>query len=145
MRALSTLTAWLRSRAAESTRVAALRMFVRASPGLAAAAAAFCLAETVLPNLTLIAMGLVIGHIPAAVTDGFSSPAGHALTVALIFAGICFALSMLRGPVEDILSAAARARVGADMQRRLVAAVCAPAGIAHLEDPAVLDRLVRPG
>jgi ATP-binding cassette, subfamily B, bacterial len=141
MRLVSVVSGRLRARAAGSTRLAALRMFVRASPRLAIAAVVFCLAETVLPNLTLIAMGVVIGHIPAAVTDGLSSPAGHALTVSLTFAGICFALSMLRGPVEDILSAAARARVGTDMQRRLVTAVCAPTGIAHLEDPAVLDRL----
>ncbi len=47
----------------------------------------------------------------------------------------------MRGPVEDALTAAASARVDALMQRRLVAAVCAPVGIEHLEDHEVLDQL----
>jgi hypothetical protein len=42
---------------------------------------------------------------------------------------------------EDALTAAATARVDALMQRRLVAAVCAPVGIEHLEDREVLDGL----
>lgn len=61
--------------------------------------------------------------------------------MALAVAGVVYALFLLRGPAEDILSAMMRARLTAVMQRRLVAAVSAPVGVAHLEDPEVLDRL----
>ena len=94
-----------------------------------------------LPNLTLIAMGRATGRIPAAARDGLSSAAGHSLLVALAFAGVCYGLSLLRGPAEDALSSVVRARMVVALQRRLVTAVSAPAGIAHLEDAETLDRL----
>ncbi|WP_344667952.1 ABC transporter ATP-binding protein [Catenulispora yoronensis] len=130
------LAAWRASR-----RIRALRLLASVSPGLLITVGAFVLAEAVLPNLTLIAMGHATGRIPAAARDGLSSAAGHALLVALAVAGVCYGLSLVRGPVEDALSATVRARMVVTLQRRLVGAVSAPAGIAHLEDPATLDRL----
>ncbi len=127
--------------AAYGTGRAALRMLWQASRPLTVAAFAALLADAVLPSLTLVAMGRATGHIPGAVADGLSSPAGHALLAALAVASVAFALSMLRGPAQDVLSAAARARLTAVSQGRLVRAVSAPPGIAHLEDPDVLDRL----
>jgi ATP-binding cassette subfamily B protein len=130
------LAAWRASR-----RIRALKLLASVSPGLPAAVAAFVVAEAVLPNLTLIAMGRATGRIPAAARDGLASPAGHALLVALVVAGVCYGLSLVRGPAQDALSAVVRARMAVTLQRRLVAAVSAPAGIAHLEDPETLDRL----
>jgi len=99
------------------------------------------LAEGALPVLVLIAMGRVTGSIPGAVIFGMSSPQGHDLIVALTEAGGIYALSLMRGPIEDALTAAASARVDALMQRRLVSAVCTPVGIEHLEDRRVLEQL----
>jgi ATP-binding cassette, subfamily B, bacterial len=124
-----------------SRRVRALRLLVSVSPALMAAVAVFVVAEAVLPNLTLVAMGRATGRIPAAARDGLGSRAGHSLLVALAFAGVCYGVSLLRGPAQDALSAVVRARMVVTLQRRLVAAVSAPAGIAHLEDAATLDRL----
>jgi ATP-binding cassette, subfamily B, bacterial len=59
----------------------------------------------------------------------------------LALAGGVYAVSLMRGPCEDALTAAAAARVDALMQRRLVRAVSAPAGIEHLEDEGVRERL----
>ncbi len=61
--------------------------------------------------------------------------------IALAQAGAAYGVSLLRGPAEDALTAAATARVDALMQRMLVRAVCAPIGIAHLEDREVLNQL----
>ncbi len=113
----------------------------QSAPLLALAAVVFIVAEGALPVLVLIAMGRVVAEIPFAVLNGLSSPAGHRLIVALVEAGAAYALSLLRGPAEDALTAAATARVDALMQRRLVRAVCAPIGIAHLEDREVMDQL----
>ncbi|NUP51134.1 MAG: ABC transporter ATP-binding protein [Catenulispora sp.] len=124
-----------------SRRIRALKLLASVSPGLLATVAAFVIAEAILPNLTLIAMGRATGRIPAAARDGLGSTAGHALLLALAVAGVCYGLSLVRGPAQDALSAVVRARMVVTLQRRLVTAVSAPAGIAHLEDPATLDRL----
>ena len=116
-------------------------MLTSASPALAVAAFVFVVAEGVLPNLVIVAMGRVAGHIPGAVEGGLGSAAGHALIGALALAGGVYALSLMRGPIEDALSAAVAARVELVLQQRVVAAVSAPAGIGHLEDPETLDRL----
>ena len=116
-------------------------MLVEVSKGLAAAAVVFVAAEALLPSVTLIAVGHATGEIPAAVHGGLGSAAGHRLEVALLVAGVVYALFLLRGPAESVLVAMVRARLLADMQRRLVAAMSAPVGISHLEDPEVLDRL----
>jgi len=131
----------LRERVRASRRLRAVRLLVSASPALAVAAAAFLVADAVVPNLTLVAMGRATGDIPAAVRSGLGSPAGHRLGWALAVAGVLYAVFMLRGPVQDVLDAVVRARLSARLQGRLVTAVSTPPGIEHLEDPEVLDRL----
>jgi ATP-binding cassette subfamily B protein len=128
-----------------SRRVRALRLLAEASPALIVAAALFVLAQSVLPPLTLIAIGRATGDIPGAVSHGLGSSDGHRLDGALLVAGVAYGLYLLRGPAEGMLTAAVQARLTAVMQRRLVRAVNAPAGIGHLEDPEVLDRLARAG
>ncbi len=124
-----------------SRRVRAIRLLTSVSPALTWTVAGFIVAEAVLPNLTLIAMGHATGRIPAAARDGLGSAAGHSLLTALALAGVCYGLSLLRGPAEDALSSVVRARMVVALQRRLITAVSAPAGIAHLEDSETLDRL----
>jgi len=124
-----------------STRVRALVLLWHASRTLSVLAILFVVAEGALPVLVLVLMGRVTGAIPDAVTFGLSSTAGHRLIVTLALAGAAYALSLMRGPFEDALTAAAAARVDVVMQRRLVEAVSAPAGIEHLEDQQVLERL----
>ena len=122
-------------------RVRALRLMWRAAPRLSVLAVGFVLAEGALPVLVLIAMGRVTGAIPGAVIFGLGSRSGHALISDLALAGGVYALSLMRGPLEDGLSTAAGARVEALMQTMLVDAACAPVGIEPLEDQEVLDRL----
>ncbi|MGH2872305.1 MAG: hypothetical protein ACRDL5_07555, partial [Solirubrobacteraceae bacterium] len=119
----------------------ALALMWRASRPLAAAAIVFVLAEGALPVLVLITIGRVTGEIPAAVAFGLGSVAGHRLLISLAQAGGTYLLSLMRGPFEDALTAAATARVDSLMQQRLVAAVCAPVGVEHLEDRDTVDRL----
>jgi ATP-binding cassette subfamily B protein len=121
--------------------VRALLLLWQASPVLSLIAVLFILLEGALPVLVLVLMGRVVAAIPDAVAHGLASRGGHHLTASLAKAGVVYALSLLRGPAEDALTAAATARVDALMQRRLVRAVCAPIGIAHLEDRDTLERL----
>jgi len=124
-----------------STRLRALVLLWHASVTLSVLAVVFVIAEGVLPVLVLVLMGRVTGAIPDAVTFGLSSSAGQRLIVTLALAGGAYALSLLRGPFEDALTTAAAARVDVLMQRQLVEAVSAPAGIEHLEDQQVLEQL----
>ncbi|MCO6003796.1 ABC transporter ATP-binding protein/permease [Actinoallomurus purpureus] len=124
-----------------SPRYRVLKALAAGSPGLLAGALVFMLAEGLIPNLVLITMGRTVGAIPAAVRSGLGSQDGDVLLTRLTVAGLLYALSLLRGPAEDVLTAMVQAKMAAVQQRRLIEAVCAPAGIAHLEDPAVLDRL----
>ncbi len=135
------MIASVRGRLRGSTRLRALLLLWRASRLLTVLAVVFVLAEGALPVLVLVLMGRVTGAIPGAVEFGLGSPPGHRLVSSLALAGSAYALSLLRGPFEDALTAAAAARVDTLMQRRLVDAVCAPAGIEHLEDQRVLEQL----
>lgn len=129
------------TRAALDVRRRTARVLWETSRPLAVAVGLFVVVEGLLPPLALVALGWATGHIPAAVRDGLDSHAGRALLVSLGVGAGAYGLSLLRGPLEDLLTASTSAAVSTTLQRRLVAAVCAPAGIEHLEDPATLDRL----
>src|ERR1700735_190961 len=122
-------------------RIRALTLMWQATRPLSLLAVLFILAEGALPVLVLVAMGRVTGDIPGAVEHGLSSGDGHRLIAALAVAGAIYALSLMRGPLEDALTAAVSARVDVLIQRRPVACVSAPVGIEHLEDETLLDRL----
>jgi ATP-binding cassette, subfamily B, bacterial len=124
-----------------SPRLRVLRLMWETSPALMIVMGLFIVADGFLPILSLVALGRAVGRIPAAVIHGLGSAAGHSLLIALVLGTVAYALSLLRSPVQDLLSAHASAVMSTGMQRRLARAVCAPAGVEHLEDSAVLDQL----
>ncbi len=129
------------ARVSGSVRLRVVHLLWEVSPGLAVALGLFVLADGILPNLAWIALGTSTGRIPAAVTDGLGSAAGRALLLSLAVGAAAYGVSLMRTPVQDLLEAHCSAVMSAGMQRRLALAVCGPAGIEHLEDPAVLDQL----
>jgi ATP-binding cassette subfamily B protein len=128
-------------RLAASPRLRVLRLLWETSPALTLTMALFILADGFLPILSLVALGHAVGYIPAAVRDGLGSASGRSLLVALVLGTVTYALSLLRSPAESLLSAHSSAVMATGMQRRLAEAVCAPAGVEHLEDSTVLDQL----
>jgi ATP-binding cassette, subfamily B, bacterial len=135
------LVARVNRRLTGSPRLRVLRLMWQMSPGLTLTMGLFVLADGFLPIVALVALGRAVGRIPAAVTHGLGSASGHALLAGLALGTAAYALSLLRSPAQDLLSAHCSAVMAAGMQRRLARAVCAPAGVEHLEDPAVLDQL----
>jgi len=97
--------------------------------------------DTVDGPLVVAALGYVVGAIPAAITRGLSSPAGHRLIATLVTAALLYALSLMLDPLGAALGTAARQRITGQLQARLLNAVTAPVTVAHLEDQATLDRL----
>jgi ATP-binding cassette, subfamily B, bacterial len=108
---------------------------------LSFAVAGYAIAASVLPNLVLIAAGHLVGEIPAAAQHGLGSAAGHRLVAALAVTGVAYAAALVLGPVQSSLSSVVKWRLVYTTEDRLIAAVSTPAGIAHLEDPKVLDDL----
>jgi ATP-binding cassette subfamily B protein len=124
-----------------SPRVRVLRLLWETSPLLTLMMGLFVLADGFLPIVALVALGRATGRIPAAVTHGLGSASGRSLLIGLGIGTAAYAFSLLRSPAEDLLSAHASAVMATGMQRRLAEAVCAPTGVEHLEDSAVLDQL----
>jgi ATP-binding cassette, subfamily B, bacterial len=120
---------------------AAVRLMWETSRPLSFAVAGYAIAASVLPNLVLIAAGHLVGSIPAAADHGLGSPAGHRLIVALAITGVAYAAALVLGPVQSSLSSVVKWRLVYRTEDRLIAAVSGPPGIAHLEDPKVLDDL----
>ena len=108
---------------------------------LSFAVAGYALAASIMPNLVLIAAGHLVGIIPAAAAAGLGSAAGHRLIFALAITGALYAAALLLGPVQSSLSSVVKWRLVYRTEDRLIAAVSGPVGIAHLEDPKVLDDL----
>ncbi|MDQ2761576.1 MAG: ABC transporter ATP-binding protein/permease [Actinomycetota bacterium] len=137
-------SAWLRGRPAavrDSTRLRAVRLLWSLGPGWALAVLALILVEALAPNAALVAMARVVGVIPAAARAGLHGAAGTRLILALVLSAGLYALSLLSGPYERMLSTSVKARLTEQMQQRLMHAVCAPIGISHLEDAPTLERL----
>lgn len=120
---------------------AAVRLLWETSRPLAVAVAAYAAAACVLPNLVLIAAGHVVGAVPAAAVGGLGSTAGRQLIAALAVTGVAYAGTLLLGPVQTSLGSVVKWRLVYHTQERLMTAVSRPTGIAHLEDPKVLDDL----
>ncbi len=103
--------------------------------------AAGVLASTILPLAETVVTGLLVGSVPAAVRGGLVSPAGHVALSLLAVVGLLIVAERLLGPFLAALAATFGREVDRRLQERLMAAVCAPSGVAHLEDPTVLDSI----
>ena len=120
---------------------AAVRLMWETSHPLSFAVAGYAIAASIMPNLVLIAAGHLVGSIPAASAAGLDSAAGHRLISALAITGALYAAALVLGPVQSSLSSVVKWRLVYRTEDRLIAAVSGPVGIAHLEDPKVLDDL----
>jgi ATP-binding cassette, subfamily B, bacterial len=113
------------------------------SKQLSAGVIAWAVLGALVPPLVVTALGFVVGGIPAAVSHGMGSPDGHRLIGSLVVAALVYGLSLVLDPIGSALGTAARQRITGALQARLLNAVSAPPGIAHLEDADTLDRLAR--
>jgi len=118
---------------------AVLRLLPQVSRGRTALLAAGVLAATALPLAAVIVTGMLVGAIPPAVRGGLDSPAGRRALSLLVVAGVLIVTERLLGPFLAALAGTFGRAVDRRLQERVMAAVGGPSGVAHLEDPAVLD------
>jgi ATP-binding cassette subfamily B protein len=117
------------------------RLLWESSRPLSFGVLAWAAADAIDGPLVVVALGLVVGAIPAAVAGGMGSPAGHRLIAALIIAALLYTASLILDPIGGALGTVAHQRITDRLQARLLRAVTAPATIAHLEDQDTLNRL----
>ncbi|MEU3645799.1 ABC transporter ATP-binding protein [Lentzea sp. NPDC034063] len=125
--------------------VAVLRVLPRVSRPRTALLAGGVVVSAVLPIGIAVVTGLLIGAIPVAAREGADSPAAGRVGALLVAVGIAILVERLTSP----LLRAAVSTLGRDVDRYLqevvLNALARPRGIAHLEDPGVIDevRIVR--
>jgi ATP-binding cassette, subfamily B, bacterial len=124
-----------------SGRLIAIRMLWACGAGWTALVGASTLLDAALPNVTAIFLGRAVGQIPATAHDGIHSAVGTSMLVSLGVGILLYALSLTLDPVGSALNSVVSQRIYQDQQQRLIAAVSGPVGIAHLEDPQMLDDL----
>ena len=119
--------------------LAVLGLLPRISARLTALLAAIVMMSSILPLAVTVAAGLLVGSVPAAVQGGFDSGGGRRTLALLGIAALLIVAERLMSPFQASLAAVFGRRVDRYLQERAMAAVGRPIGIAHLEDPAVLD------
>jgi len=129
-------------RRALRARLVMLRLLPQVHRGLTVALAALILLAGLLPVAFTYASGSVIGAVPDAVRDGgFSTPGGRTLIGWLIAASILFFAQQVASVFLNTAAGSLGTRFETDLRLRAMRATLAPVGIAHLEDPAMLDKV----
>jgi ATP-binding cassette, subfamily B, bacterial len=125
-----------RSAALEGT-IAVVRLLPRVDARRTALLGAGVLAGSVLPVATGVCLGLLAGSVAGAA--GLDSPAGR--TTLVLFALVCLLsiLERVAGQLHYTLATTFARQIDLHLQERVMAAVGRPEGVAHLEDPQILD------
>ena len=118
-----------------------VRLLIDNEPRLAVVVLLWMIATAVMPTALLVVLGRALSHVPGAVRDGWSSPAGDTLVRWIVALGAIYAVTLGLNGVRTALGTMVKVRLTYKMHGRLMGATSRPTGIAHLEDPAVLDRL----
>ena len=122
-------------------RWAVAKVIPTAGPRLLAGTAAAGLVSAILPTLFTIATGALVGGVPAAVRGGLDSPAGRHVQLMLLILVLLFIAQQLARPIFNVFAGLVSQRVTTGVHQRVMAAALGPPGIAHLEEPALLDKI----
>src|SRR5580765_436677 len=126
-----------------SARVDLVRQAAAANRGLTVLTAALVVVAGLLPAAFSLATGALAGAVPGAVGRGLSSGPGHHVAAALLAATAAYVAIQVIGPLRAVVADTLMRSVDEALSTRLMRAVSGPRGIAHLEDPAVLDQVAQ--
>jgi ATP-binding cassette subfamily B protein len=112
------------------------------APRLLVVLAVDAIALAVLPPTLITALGHLIGEIrDAAPGTTLGSAPGRGVLEALLLVALASGASVIAPLVHQAVAGALRVRLTGAVQARLTATVGRPTGIAHLEEPAILDSI----
>ena len=120
---------------------ATLRLLPQAGGRLTAALAAGVVATAALPAAFALASGALVSSVEEAVGRGFDSAPGRRVLAAGAVAVVLFGAQQVSAPALRALAEAIGRRLDSQLLIRVMDATLAPAGIAHLDDPEVLDQV----
>ncbi len=126
-------------------RTEMLRLLPRGGRSLVAVLFATVVVGAVIPPTTALATGALVGNVPEAVRTGQGSPAADRALVALTVLIGLLAVQQLFVAVRQFVSYRAIKRIDGWLLSRVYDALHRPVGIAHLQDPALLDDLALGG
>ncbi len=122
-------------------RIAAL--LPRAGRGLLVVALVLNVVLGLLPLVFIVATSAMIGHVPAAVTEGVDSAAWRELVLAFVVAATTFVVQQILAPLQVALGELVARRIDGHVIGRLIEASLQSTGIGTLEDQRLLDDLTQ--
>lgn len=130
--------------------VGLVRELARTSRALLAAAAGLIVAEPMVRAVMALLSGAIFAAVPGAVRSGVHSDAARSLVLRLALYALAYVLNQLVTGTMIPVAAMLGRRLDASLRQRVLTAVAEVPGIAHLEDPVLLDlvdqgRRVGPG
>jgi ATP-binding cassette, subfamily B, bacterial len=128
-------------RAGGARLLPALRALGDCEPRLTLLVAALSIAAGLLPAIFALLTGALVGALPHAVGAGLGSAGGHHALATLLAIGALLLGGDLLAAAQNVAASLLGARFTWDMRARALAAMARPTGIAHLEDPALREKL----
>ena len=120
---------------------ATLRLLPVAGGRLTTALAAAVVVTAALPAAFALASGALVSAVEDAAGQGFDSSPGRRVLAAGAAAVLLYGAQQVSMPALRALAEAVGRRADALLRSKVMDACLAPAGIAHLEDPGVLDQV----
>lgn len=111
----------------------------RASKPLSALVGVLVVISAALPVAFIVISGALVGTVPEAVAGGLASPAGARFTDLLMLLGAVLVAQQVAGPALQLVTTILADRVTLNASEDVMTQCLAPAGLAHLEDPAMLN------
>lgn len=118
-----------------------LRILPRAGRREAAIFAILVTLQGVLPAVFIVTTGVLIGAVPGTVESGTGSTDGRRFLMALIALAVLYAIQHVVAPTRQVIEETLGIRLSGILREAVMRAVMAGRGIAHLENPAIADRI----
>jgi ATP-binding cassette, subfamily B, bacterial len=118
-----------------------LREMFATSRWLSLALAISIVVPALLGGAFILSTSVIVAAVPGTARGGLDSADGRRMTSALVVVAVVYTLQMVLHPLGAAVSDVLGRRLEGRMRDRLVHAVLGPAGIAHLEDPELIDQV----
>ena len=132
---------WRADRDVRRARFDLLRLLPSVSRWLTIGLAATIIVDALTLVATLVATAALVDAVVRAAGTGLGSPESDRVVVILVIKGLLYVLGHALEELHGVLVESLGRKTDGTMRERLMRATLMPAGIAHLEDPAILDRI----
>ncbi|HUS62847.1 MAG TPA: ABC transporter ATP-binding protein [Acidimicrobiales bacterium] len=122
-----------------ASTLAAFRVMLSADRRQVMVLSSVAVVQGILPMVVALAGGRLVRSAQQLEGAGLSSPAGHRLLGALAVVALSFILAEALLQITSAYIESFRFKVQREVQRRMIRATTEVPGIAHLEDPQILD------